>query len=46
MLKNLENLDGLVNRAVDIKLTAALKKAVKLNEKEISLDDFNKMMSA
>ena len=46
MLKKRENVDGLVNRAVDIKLTAALKKAVKLNEKEISLDDFNKMMSA
>ena len=46
ILKKRENVDGLVDRAVDIKLTAALKKVVKLNEKEISLDDFNKMMSA
>lgn len=45
ILKKCENVDGLVDRAVDIKLTDALKKVVKLNEKEISLDDFNKMMS-
>ena len=45
ILKKRENVDGLVDRAVDIKWTAALKKVVKLNEKEISLDDFNKMMS-
>ena len=45
IFKKRENVDGLVDRAVDIKLTAALKKVVKLNEKEISLDDFNKMMS-
>ena len=45
ILKKRENVDGLVDRAVDIKLTDALKKVVKLNEKDISLDDFNKMMS-
>ena len=45
ILKKRENVDGLVDRAVDIKLTDALKKVVKLNEKEISLDDFNKMMN-
>lgn len=45
ILKKRENVDGLVDRAVDIKLTDALKKVVKLNEKEISLDDFNKTMS-
>ena len=45
ILKKRENVDGLVDRAVDIKLTDALKKVVKLNEKENSLDDFNKMMS-
>ena len=45
ILKKRENVDGLVDRAVDIKLTDALKKVVKLNEKEISLDDVNKMMS-
>ena len=45
MLKKRENVDGFVERAIDIKLSAALKEAVKLNEKEISLDEFNKMMS-
>lgn len=38
------NMDGLVDRAIDVKLTNALKAIVKLNEKNISLDDFNKMM--
>ena len=44
MLKKNENVDGLVDRAIDRKLTVALKKVVKLNEKAISLDDFNKLM--
>jgi len=44
MLKKRENIDGLVDRAVDVKLTDALKKVVKLNEKSITLDEFNKMM--
>ena len=44
MLKKRENADGLVDRAVDVKLTAALKGIVKLNEKEVTLDEFNKMM--
>ena len=44
ILKKKENVDGLVDRAIDRKLVAALKDSVKLNEKEISLDDFNKMM--
>ena len=45
IMKKRENVDGLVDRASDIKLCEALKKVVKLNEKEITLDDFNKMMS-
>lgn len=45
IMKKRENVDGLVDRASDIKLCEALRKVVKLNEKEISLDDFNKMMS-
>ena len=45
MLKKRENTDGLVDRSIDRKLTGALKQVVKLNEKEISLDDFNKLMS-
>lgn len=44
IMKKRENVDGLVDRASDIKLCEALKKVVKLNEKEISLEDFNKMM--
>jgi trigger factor len=45
MLKKNQNNDALVDRAVDRKLTEALKKVVKLDPKEISLDDFNKMMN-
>ena len=45
MLKKRENVDGLVDRAVDVKLTAALKDVVKLNEKDITLEDFQKMVS-
>ena len=44
MLKKKENVDGLVDRAVDVKLTAALKTVVKLNEKSISLEDFQKLL--
>lgn len=44
MMSKKENLDNLVDRAVDAKLTEKLKTVVKLEEKSISLDDFNKMM--
>ena len=44
MLKKRENIDGLVDRAVDVKLTAALKGVVKLDEKDITLEDFQKML--
>ena len=43
-LKKRENVDNFVDRAVDMKLTEALKNVVKLNEKEVSLEDFNKLM--
>ncbi|UKK50499.1 trigger factor [Prevotella sp. E13-17] len=43
-LKKRENIENFVDRAVDVKLTAALKGTVKLNEKEVTLDEFNKMM--
>ena len=44
MLKKRENMDNIVDRAVDVKLTAALKNVVKLNEKDIALEDFQKML--
>ena len=44
MLKKRENVDGLLDRAVDVKLTAALKNVVKLEEKDITLEDFQKML--
>ncbi|MCH5307999.1 MAG: trigger factor [Prevotella sp.] len=44
MLKKRESVDGLVDRAVDVKLTAALKQVVKLNEKDITLEDFQKLL--
>ena len=43
-LKKRENIDNFVDRAIDQKLMATLKNVVKLNEKELSLEDFNKMM--
>ncbi len=42
--KKREHLNELIDRAMDVKLTAALKNVVKLDEKEISLEDFQKMM--
>ncbi len=44
MLKKHEHVDGLVDRAVDVKLIAALKNVVKLNEKEITMEEFQKML--
>ena len=45
ILKKQENVQGCVDRAIDIKLVDALKKVVKLNEKTLSLDEFNTMMN-
>ena len=44
ILKKGDSVDALVDRSIDRKLATALKSAVKLNEKEISVEDFNKMM--
>lgn len=44
MLKDEKNINNLVDRAIDVKLTQALKDTVKLDNKTISLDDFNKKM--
>ena len=43
-LKKRENIDSFVDRAVDLKLTEKLKTVVKLDEKSVTLDEFNKLM--
>ncbi|MBO7130351.1 MAG: trigger factor [Prevotella sp.] len=43
-LKKRENIENFVDRAVDQKLTEALKSVVKLDEKTVTLDEFNKLM--
>ena len=46
MLKKRETVDGLVNRAIETKLTAALKADVKLKNKKVTIDEFNKLFEA
>ena len=43
-MKKRENVEGFVDRAIDQKLIEKLKTVVKLTTKEVSLEDFNKMM--
>ena len=43
-LKKQDQVEGYVDRAVDMKLMETLKKVVKLNEKSVTLQDFNKLM--
>lgn len=43
MMKKDETVTQLVERSIDRKLAETLKQVVKLNKKEISLDDFNKL---
>lgn len=42
MMKKRETVDNLIDRAIDLKLSAKLKEVVALNEKEVSMDEFNK----
>ena len=44
MLKKKENVEGLVNRAVENKLAAALKDKATLNNKEVSMEEFNNLL--
>ncbi len=44
MLKNEQQAEALVTRAVENKIVEKAKDVVKLNRKEISMDEFNKMM--
>lgn len=43
MLKKRETVDGLVNRAIETKLAAAVKEQVKLKKKKVTVEEFNKM---
>lgn len=45
MMKKEESMRPMVERAIDRKLTTALKEVVTLGHKSISLDDFNKLMA-
>ena len=46
MMKKEDSVQGFIDRSIDLKLITALKNVVKLNEKTVSLDEFNKLMSA
>ena len=46
LLKQRDTVNQFAERAVDEKLVAKLKPVVKLNHKEISLDDFNKLVTS
>ena len=43
MLKKKDQTEGLVTRSIEQKIAAKAKETVKLNEKTVSLDEFNKM---
>ena len=44
MVKKQENVEGLVNRAVEVKLAAALKNKAALNNKEVTVEEFNNLL--
>lgn len=46
MLKKEATVQDLLDQAVDAKLTTALKNVVKLNHKEVTLEEFRKLLSA
>ncbi len=45
LLKNKENIDGILDRTLDRKLTIALKDVVTLKVKKVTLDDFQKIVN-
>ena len=45
-MKKRENMESYVDRAIDQKLVQKLKTVVKLNEKSVTLEEFNKQMQA
>ena len=44
MLKKRENIDGLIDQAIDRKLMVALKDVVTLNHKKVTMDEFEKII--
>lgn len=46
MLKKQESVQGIVDRAIEQKLMAAMKEVVKLTEKNVTLEEFNKLFEA
>ena len=44
LIKKREAVDNFVERAIDVKLAAAIKNTVSLNNKDVTLDEFNEMM--
>lgn len=45
MLKKDDQVESLVNRCIENKLSAILKNVVALNKKTVSVEDFNKMFA-
>lgn len=45
LLKKEENLDGIIDRSIDSKIEECVKNTVKLNNKEVTADEFNKLLS-
>ena len=45
MMKKQDSVNNLVNRVIEAKLTVALKKQVTLNNKSVTLDEFNKLFA-
>ena len=45
MMKKQDSVNNLVNRVIEAKLTVALKQQVTLNNKSVTLDEFNKMFA-
>ena len=45
-LKKRENMGNFLERAIDLKLSQALKSVVKLNEKEVTFEEFKELMEA
>jgi trigger factor len=46
MMKKEDTIKNIIDKVAEDKVLATVKKAVKLNKKEISIDDFNKMFEA